>query len=308
MADGNILVIKLGALGDFVQAAGPFAAIRAYHPGARITLLTTQPFAEFARRAPWFDEVWIDTRPKLTQPGDMLALRRRLRAGNFTRVYDLQTSDRSSGYRRLFWPGPVPEWSGIAWGASHPHKNPRRDFMHTIERQKEQLAMAGIAEIRPPDFSWIIRSALRFWLPRPFALLVPGGSAHRPEKRWPIGHYCALATQLAQRGLTPVILGALSEKPMGDAIAAVAPRARNLCGETDLSDIFALAREAEVCIGNDTGPMHIAAALSCPTVVLFSKASDPALCAPRGSRVAVLRRDDLTQIRIDEVLAAIPPV
>ncbi len=306
MADQNILVIKLGALGDFVQAAGPFAAIRAHHLGARIALLTTQPFAEFARRAPWFDDVWVDTRPRLTRPGDMLALRRRLRDGNFARVYDLQTSDRSSGYRRLFWPGPMPEWSGIARAASHPHANPQRDFMHTVERQKDQLAMAGIADVRPPDFSWIIRSALRFWLPRPFALLVPGGSAHRPEKRWPIGHYSALATQIAQRGVTPVIIGAPSEKAMADAICAVAPRARNLCGETDLSDLFALAREAEFAIGNDTGPMHIAAAMSCPTVVLFSKASDPALCAPRGARVAVLRREDLTQIRLDEVLAAIP--
>ncbi len=311
MPESNILVIKLGALGDFVQAAGPFAAIRAHHPNARITLLTTQPFAEFARRSPWFDDVWIDTRPKLTRPSDLLDLRRRLRGGHFARVYDLQTSDRSSGYRRLFWPSlfkhwPMPEWSGIAWGATHPHKNPQRDFLHTVERQKEQLAMAGIADVRPPDFTWIIRSALRFWLPRPFALLVPGGSAHRPEKRWPVGHYTALATQIAQRGIIPVIIGAPSEKPMADAICSVAPRARSLCGETDLSDLFALAREAEFAIGNDTGPMHITAVMSCPTVVLFSKASDPALCAPRGSRVAVLRRDDLTQIRIDEVLAAIP--
>jgi ADP-heptose:LPS heptosyltransferase len=306
LADQNILVIKLGALGDFVQAAGPFAAIRAHHPNARITLLTTHPFAAFARRAPWFDDVWIDTRPRLSRPGDLLDLRRRLRAGTFARVYDLQTSDRSSGYRRLFWPGPMPEWSGIARGASHPHANPQRDFMHTVERQKEQLAMVGIAEVRPPDFSWIIRSALRFWLPRPFALLVPGGSAHRPEKRWPIGHYSALATQIAGRGIVPVVIGAPSEKPMADAICAVAPRARSLCGETDLSDLFALAREAEFAVGNDTGPMHIMAVMSCPTVVLFSKASDPALCAPRGSRVAVLRRDDLTRIRIDEVLAAIP--
>jgi ADP-heptose:LPS heptosyltransferase len=308
LADRNILVIKLGALGDFVQAAGPFAAIRAHHAGARITLLTTQPFAEFARRAPWFDDVWVDVRPKLSRFGDVLDLRRRLRAGNFARVYDLQTSDRSSGYRRLFWPGPMPEWSGIAWNASHPHKNPRRDSLHTVERQKEQLAMAGIAEVRPPDFTWIIRSALRFWLPHPFALLVPGGSAHRSEKRWPVGHYSALATQIAHRGFTPVILGAASEKALGDAIAAVAPRVRNLCGETDLSDLFALAREAAFCVGNDTGPMHIAAVMSCPTVVLFSKASDPALCAPRGNRVAVLRRDDLTQIRLDEVLAAIPSI
>jgi ADP-heptose:LPS heptosyltransferase len=311
LANPNILVIKLGALGDFVQAAGPFAAIRAHHPDARITLLTTQPFAAFARRAPWFDAVWIDTRPKLFDLGAVLDLRRRLRAGNFTRVYDLQTSDRSSFYFHLFRPsfifgGPMPDWSGIASGCSHPHRNAQRDHMHTIERQKDQLALAGITEVRPPDFSWIIRGGLRFQLPKPYALLVPGGSAHRPEKRWPIGHYTALATQIAQRGLTPVILGSESEKQMGDAIAAVAPRTRNLCGETDLSDLFALAREAEFCIGNDTGPMHIAAMMSCPTVVLFSKASDPALCAPRGSRVAVLRHDDLTQIRTDEVLAAIP--
>lgn len=293
-------------MGDFVQAAGPFAAIRAHHPGARITLLTTTPFADFARRAPWFDEVWVDTKPKLSDLSAVLDLRRKLREARFSRVYDLQTSDRSSFYFHLFRPGPMPEWSGIAWGCSHPHANPRRDFLHTVERQKDQLAMAGIDKVPPPDFRWLMRGSLRFWLPRPFALLVPGGAAHRPEKRWPIAHYCALATQIAHRGLTPVILGSASEKPLAESIGAVAPRVRDLTGETDIADLFALVREAAVCIGNDTGPMHIAAAMSCPTVVLFSQASDPALCAPRGARVAVLRRDDLTRIRVDEVMAAIP--
>jgi ADP-heptose:LPS heptosyltransferase len=289
-----------------VQAAGPFAAIRAHHAGAHITLLTTSPFAEFARRSPWFDDVWVDSRPKLTEPRDLLALRRRLRGAAFARVYDLQTSDRSSGYRRLFWPGPIPEWSGIAFGCSHPHKNPRRDFLHTIDRQKDQLAMAGIATVPAPDFQWIIRSSLRFWLPRPFALLVPGGSPHRPEKRWPVAHYTALATQIANRGVTPVVLGSKGEKPIADAISAVAPRVHDLSGQTDISDLFALSREAAFCIGNDTGPMHIAAAMSCPTVVLFSPASDPALCAPRGARVAILQRADLRTMRIEEVLAAVP--
>ena len=293
-------------MGDFVQAAGPFAAIRAHHPGARITLLTTTTFADFARRAPWFDEVWVDTKPKLSDLSAVLDLRRKLREARFSRVYDLQTSDRSSFYFHLFRPGPMPEWSGIALGCSHPHANPRRDFLHTVERQKDQLAMAGIDKVPPPDFRWLMRGSLRFWLPRPFALLVPGGAAHRPEKRWPIAHYCALATQIAHRGLTPVILGSASEKPLAESIGAVAPRVRDLTGETDIADLFALVREAAVCIGNDTGPMHIAAAMSCPTVVLFSRASDPALCAPRGTRVAVLRRDELTQIRVDEVMAAIP--
>ena len=91
-----------------------FAAIRAHHDQARITLLTTKPFAELARACPWFDEVWIDEKPSLWQPGKLIELRRTLRSGRFERVYDLQTSDRSSSYFRLM--GKAPQWSGIAPG------------------------------------------------------------------------------------------------------------------------------------------------------------------------------------------------
>ncbi len=95
----RILVIKLGALGDFAQAFGPFAAIRANHPDARITLLTTKPYAPLARMAPWFDDVWEDGRPSWTDLGAVLGLARRLRGARFERVYDLQTSGRSSSQR-----------------------------------------------------------------------------------------------------------------------------------------------------------------------------------------------------------------
>src|ERR1700747_990376 len=104
----RILVIKLGAPGYFVQPMAPAAAIRAHHAAARITLLTTAPFAELALRSPYFDEVWIDERPGLFAFRGLLALRRRLRNG-FSRVYDLQTSDRSSNYFRLMLPGKRPE-------------------------------------------------------------------------------------------------------------------------------------------------------------------------------------------------------
>ena len=85
----NILVIKHGALGDFVLAMGPFAAIRRHHTDAAITLLTTAPFGELAEASGYFDAVWIDTRPKLTQPLDILKLARRLNNAGFERVYDL---------------------------------------------------------------------------------------------------------------------------------------------------------------------------------------------------------------------------
>jgi ADP-heptose:LPS heptosyltransferase len=304
-APADILVIKLGALGDFVQAMGPFAAIRAHHPGARITLLTTRPFAELARACPWFDEVWLDDKPRLWRLDKVLALRARLRGGRFARVYDLQTSDRSSFYFRLMGKGV--EWSGIARGCSHPHGNPARDAMHTIERQREQLAMAGIAKVPPPDLAWAEAPPGRFGLARPFVLLVPGGAPHRPAKRWPAERFAAVASWLASRGMTPVLLGTEKERAEIEVIKAACPSVVDLSGRTGFPDIIALARGAEAALGNDTGPMHLIAAGGCPAVVLFSHESDPALCAPRGN-VTVLRRPSLAELGEAEVEAALERV
>jgi ADP-heptose:LPS heptosyltransferase len=300
----NILVIKLSALGDFVLAMGPCAAIRRDHANARITLLTTAPYAEFAAASGYFDDVWIDDRPRWWQAGTWLALKRRLDNGLFGRVYDLQTSDRSGTYFRLMG-RPKPEWNGIAPGCSHPHDNPRRDFMHTIERQREQLAAAGIDDVPPPNFEWIDDNIDQFGVPAGFVLLVPGGSAGRPAKRWPTKHYIDLATTLSEKDRVPVLIGAGDEAKRNAAIADACPRALNLTGGTSLSDITRLARAAAGAIGNDNGPMHLISAVGCPSVVVYSSESDPALCAQRGPDVTILRRDNLADIEPDEVEAAI---
>lgn len=301
----RILVIKLGALGDVVLALGPMAAIRRHHPDAHITALTTAPYAELLSCSPYVDEVWTDERPRLWQLGEGFALRRRLREARFTRVYDLQTSDRSSFYFHLMRPGPLPEWSGIARGSSHPDTNPGRDELHTLERQAEQLRQAGICDVPAPDVSWLEADVTRFGLTPLSALLVPGGATTRPRKRWPVERFAALASSLAARGFQPVILGTAPERPLAETIRKACPSARDLVGDTNLAEIVALARGARLAVGNDTGPMHLIAATSCPSVVLFSGDSDPALCAPRG-RVSVLRRPDLTELPLEDVTAALP--
>lgn len=303
----QILVIKLGALGDFVQAAGPFAAIRDHHRDDSITLLTSRPFAAFAAASPWFDQVWTDTRPKLLQVAGWLGLRRRLRAGHFDRVYDLQTSDRSGFYYKLFWPDAPPEWSGIAARCSHPHANPQRDFMHTMDRQGEQLAMAGVGPVSAPEFSWVEGSVERFGLAEKYAVIAPCGADHRPEKRWPITRYSALARHLAAEGLQPVFVGGVTERELIEVIASEVSGAKNLAGKTKLEDLFSLARGAQIAVGNDTGPMHVFAVAGTPTLVLYSAASDPALCAQRGEKVTILRRDRLGELDIEEVTTALPP-
>ena len=301
---GRVLVVKLGALGDFVLATGPFAAIRAAHLEQEVVLLTTEPYADLARASGYFNEVWVDERPSRFNLIAIQRLRRRLRSGRFYRVYDLQTSGRSSWYFRLMRGFLRPQWSGIAFGCSHPHANPRRNRMHTIERQADQLAMAGITETPAPDLSWAGSDLSGFELPDRFALLVPGGAAHRPGKRWPLEYFGQLAKTLIEQGVTPVIIGGPDEAGLAAEIAA-GTEAVPIAGKTSFADIAELARRASAAIGNDTGPMHIAAICGCPTVVLFSAESDPAITAPRGTDVQVLQREKLADLPVSEVAGAL---
>ncbi len=300
----RILVIKLGAFGDFVLAFGPFAAIRAQHPGAEITLLTTPPFAEFARAAPWFDRVVVDARPRPWDLPGLLRLRRAMRG--FDRVYDLQTSARSGWY---FWLAGGPAWSGIARKCSHPHANPDRNAMHTVERQRDQLTMAGVSQFPAPDLDWLCGKNKKE--PPPLegggAILIPGAAPHRPRKRWPAERFGELAALLAERG--PVtIVGSAADSPHAATICRLCPQATDLTGRTTLLQLAQTIATASLAIGNDTGPTHLAAALGLPTIALFSADSDPSLTRPRGGDVTVLAVPDLADLTVARVAAAVPPV
>ncbi len=298
----NILVIKLSALGDFILSVGAFQAIRAHHPKARLTLLTTRSYQRLAEASGCFDEIWLDHRPPIWRPDRWLALARRLRQARFDRVYDLQRSDRSGWYFRL---AGRPEWVGSVAGCSHRYVMPRDRVLHIAEREAAQLAAAGVGPIELPDLSFLDADLGRFALGAPYALLAPGSAPHRPAKRWPAERFAALAHELAARGVTPVLLGTKAEARELAEIARTCPAARDLCGETGLEEIAALARGARLAVGNDTGPMHLIAAAGCPCMVLYSADSDPARTAPRGPKVAILHEETLADLELDRVLAAV---
>ena len=301
-ARNNVLIIKLSAFGDFVLSLGAIQAIRAHHPDARMTLLTTEPFRSIAEASGCFDSVWIDDRPPLWRPGRWLALGHRLRKARFDRVYDLQRSDRSGWYFRL---AGRPEWVGAVADCSHRYLPPPGPALHIVDREAAQLAAAGVGPIALPDLSFFDSDISRFALTAPTALLVPGSAPHRPAKRWPAKGFAALARELAAQGTTPVLLGTKAEAREMESIGQSCPEARDLCGETGLAEIAALARAAALAVGNDTGPMHLIAAAGCPSLVLYSAESDPARTAPRGPKVSILRKDSLKNLDLDEVLAAL---
>ena len=310
----RVLVIRLGALGDFAQSFAAFRQIREVHADAEITLLTTPPYEGLARASGLFDRVEADGRPKgLLQH---LRLFRRLRRARYDRVYDLQTSSRSTAYFYGFLPRP-PQWSGISWGASHRQTRPDRDAMHNLDRAADQLHLAdagpayGPGEAPPSDLSWAARVAgcepevlpPRLGLKSPFVLLAPGASAVKPQKLWPIASYAELAARLAGRGLQVAVVGGPSEAALYGPIAAQAVGAVDLTGRTSLVELAALGAEAALCVGNDSGPTHLLAYAGAPGLMLMSRVSDPAHCGPRG-RMGWLRSDDLAALDVDTVFAA----
>lgn len=329
----NILVIKHGALGDIVIATAGFAAIRAAHPHAHITCLTTKAYANLIAQSPYFNEIWVDSKPKLLERAARNRLRDMLRSKPWAWVYDLQTSKRSTLYPWLLR-RPWPRISNVSRFASHGYTDPARHGKHALENLRLQLAIAGIT-IGMPDVGWLkdevasLQSpvssqkdnslhtsektklsqssslATGDWrLETPFALLVPGGAAHRPEKRWPAEQYASLAQELASRGIRPVLIGTHAEGEALESIAARVPAAINLCGKTSIAQLATLARHATLAVGNDTGPIHLIAASNCPSTVLFSFASDPKRSAPVGNAVTILREKDLATLSVDRVLTS----
>ncbi|HEX9791052.1 MAG TPA: glycosyltransferase family 9 protein [Kiloniellales bacterium] len=299
----RILVIKLSALGDFILSLGAFRAIRAHHPDARIVLLTTPPFVEMANACGCFDEVWTDDRPHWLDLRRWLGHIAKLRRAGFTRVYDLQRSQRTGWYFRLLGPRP-PEWVGSVPGCSHRYVDPP-DAVHITVRNAHMLAQAGIAHVPQPDLSFMRADIGRFAIQHPYALLVPGSSAHRPDKRWPAALFAELAKSLAQEGITPVLVGGPAERDAMRTINQLCPQARDLCGQTDIAEMVTLASDARVAIGNDTGPLHVVAAAGCPTVALFGRASHPIKTRPPAQKVTVLQKPNLADVTVPEVLAAI---
>ncbi|NYZ14946.1 glycosyltransferase family 9 protein [Azospirillum sp. RWY-5-1] len=293
----RILVIKLGALGDFFLAQTAFQAIRAHHRGDRLSLLTIPSLAPLARRSGLFDEVLED--PRGRSPLAYLAVRRLLRAGRFDRVYDLQGQTRTERYFWLIAPGPWPEWSGPARGASHSDRYPGRKSMPAVERHSRQLRAFGIELPPDPDLSWLDGEAGLGPI-EPYAMLIPGSAPHRPEKRWPAERYGALARLLLTEGLRPVIAGGKAEMPLAAAIHAVCPEAADLTGRTDLFGLAALARRAAVAVGNDTGPTHMAAALGTPTLALF--VDQPTPIQVTGPHVLVHHRPDFATMTAEGVM------
>jgi len=108
---------------------------------------------------------------------------------------------------------------------------------------------------------------------RPVAVFCPGAE-YGPAKRWPARHFAALARVLATRGYAIWLIGSGKDAELGEEIRAQSGAAcENLCGKTDLASAIDLMYCAKLVVSNDSGLMHVAAALGKPLIALYGSSS-----------------------------------
>jgi ADP-heptose:LPS heptosyltransferase len=304
----RVLVIKLGGFSDFVLAFGAFNAIRHHHANAHVILMTTKRYGELARKSGWFDEVWEDGAPARGRFGKVAKLIRRLRRTPLDRVYDLENTQRTGRYRfwmRDFW-GNKADWSYSSRGFLPFLRASQNIPEHYVEQLVHQLADAGITDMPTPDLSWLTAGyGGRYGLQDGYVLIAPGGTFAREGVGWPVERFSELARRLAIEGRRPVIIGEQADAATNQIIAAASPEAMDLSGKTSLFDVAVLATHASAALGNDSGIVHLLAAIGCPAAIMFSTASDPDRNAPRGRYVVMLRQENLADLPVSEVAAAL---
>ncbi len=127
-------------------------------------------------------------------------------------------------------------------------------------------------------------------LDKPVAVFCPGAE-YGPAKRWPAAYYAEIAQRLQHQGYAVWLIGSAKDKEISDKIVALGnPACRNLCGSTDLTDAIALLSCAQLVISNDSGLMHLAAALDRPMLALFGSSS-PQFTPPLSAHAQVIKLD-----------------
>lgn len=303
--DGRALIVKTSSMGDVVHALPALEDARRARPGLRFDWLVERGFAEIPRWHPAIDRVitcrmreWRRHPLATLRSGEWRDFRGELRAERYDLVIDAQGLLKSAWLaRRARGPVAGPDRVSAreplaALLYHHRYPVPRFDAAHAVERNRRLFALAlgyPLPDLVAPPDAGLSRE--RFAAPdldHRYAMLLHGTTW--PSKRWPRQHWQALADAVNARGLHVVLpWGSAEEKLEAEAIAEgrqalVLPR----LGLTALAGWLA---HAEICIGVDTGLMHLAAALATPGISLYGPTL-PALTGAVGRNQHWLRDDE----------------
>jgi len=309
----RVLCMKFWGLGSLQMLTPAARSLRLRHPGAELVFMTLSSNRECALGLGVFDRVLtldVSRGGWLTVFGRIAALLRALRRERFDTVYDFEFFTRFSavvgfltGARELHGFASTRVWRG----GLHTHVAPFNRYWH-VARNFRVLAGADdglnvtARDLTPHRVTELDEARAESLLAEqgiaadaPYAVLNPNAGALSLERRWPPPMFAELARRLLRRdGLAVVLIGSGAEREYTEGVRELVERlpderVANLAGRLGTGGLAAVLRRAAAVVSNDSGPMHLAAALGAPTVGLFGPET-PVMYGPLGLRALALYR------------------
>jgi heptosyltransferase-2 len=339
---GRILIRGTNWVGDAVMSIPALKEIRRLYPDAHLSLLVRPWVRDVYAAADFVDEILeFDKQTQHGSPVGLWRLSRDLRNSHFDMAILLQNAFEAAF---LAWLAGIPVRVGYARDyrsllLTHPCKvDPEVLKVHQIYYYLEMLSQVGLLEPRlwlDPHYSPSLSVPVHpsDCLEAKKILLAKGiragdvlvginpGASYGGAKRWLSERFARVADELTSNcNVRVVIFGAPSERAVAELVASQMKQAPVvLAGETTLGQLMALIRQCSLFITNDSGPMHLAAALDVPQIAIFGSTSEiatgplnaearviksPVPCSPCFLRECPTNLGCMTGIEIDPVLAA----
>ncbi|HEY3027773.1 MAG TPA: glycosyltransferase family 9 protein [Pyrinomonadaceae bacterium] len=320
----NILVIDFGQLGDVIMSLPALGAIREHFPQARITVAVGKPAAEVIELSRCADATLVVDRVALRdgfKPWSILRILQivqDVRKRRFDFVIDLHSLSEtnllgflSGAPKRLYSRRPR-SLDFLANFSPRPAIEEDHRKRHLIDRYLDVLQPLGIKEgpnvpklrTRAADDQAIERMLKRSKADTgaPLVGLFPG--AGHPSRRWPVERFSELADFVVRNdGARVLVFAGPEERALLPKIRTLFPGSTLILDKLTIPQLAAAQARLAVFVSNDTGPMHIAAAVGSPLVLLLDTRA-PESYLPRAARQRVIYSSTIPEIRVEEVYAA----
>ena len=302
----NILIIKHGSLGDIVQISGILKDIRENHLDKKILILTTLPYIELLSNCPYLDGVLLDQRLTRWNVFYLIKLKKLLSNFNFSHVYDLQNSSRTSFYRKYLLK--VSNWSSTETILKKGEKKELFDKDSVLERFNIQLNSSGITtkHTLKPDFSWAsinVDKITNKYFSKKFILLFPFCSPQLSHKKWPYFNDLIKIIKSKHLNLEISVAPNLSEIEECKKIESILITNNNK--SLNIMELAGLITKASYVIANDTGPAHMSAHLGQKGTVLFGHHTSAKKVSIETDKFKVITVDDLDYLSAEKVYSEI---
>jgi heptosyltransferase I len=292
----KILIIKPSALGDIVHTLPFLAVIRKTYPASEIHWVVANGLHTFLEGHPMINRLWIMNKDRWKR---FSRFRKNIQEiSTFRRDLALEHFDVSIDLSGLLRSGLITFAAGARYKLGftdsdegspffYTHKIEGGREIHAIDRYLKLAALMGCdtSQVSHPMPPYPADSPLLSSLPDHFCIIAP--SAGKEANRWPADQFGELAARLP---LPSVVISSKADAGIADKVVRAGKgMAINLAGQTGLKELVALIARAQFFISNDTGPMHIAAALGIPVFAIFGPAN-PIRTGPYGTMHTIIQQ------------------